>query len=120
MTRDIIERLALYARHEIEVRRIALTMRQVRRYRPPANFAKEKDTRFESYVRQFGTRECWELDALSPTVISDLIRTEIEASLINPKAWAAAKRGEKRGQELLGQIADDWTKVENLFRRKAR
>ena len=33
--------------------------------------------------------ECWELDALSPTVIADLIRTEIEA-MIEPNAWAEA------------------------------
>jgi hypothetical protein len=98
MSRDNEKRLVLYARHEIEVRRIALNMDQVRQYRPPPNFAKEKDTRFKSYVRQFGTTECWELDALSPTVISGLIRTEIEA-LIDPKAWAAAQRSETRGQK---------------------
>jgi hypothetical protein len=46
MTRDITERLELYAQEEIEVRRLALTMEQVRRYRPPPNFAKEDDSRF--------------------------------------------------------------------------
>ena len=34
---------------------------------------------------QFG-EECWELDALSPTVINDLIRTEIEA-MIDTSKW---------------------------------
>ncbi len=34
MTRDIRERLALYARADIEVRRVALTMQQVRQYNP--------------------------------------------------------------------------------------
>ena len=41
MTRDNTERLALYARSEVEVRRIALNIDQVRRYNPPPNFAKE-------------------------------------------------------------------------------
>jgi len=45
MTRDNIERLALYARADIEVRRIALNMDQVRRYNPPPSFVKEGDTR---------------------------------------------------------------------------
>jgi hypothetical protein len=35
MTRDNLERLALYARDGIEVRRIALTIDQVRQYNPP-------------------------------------------------------------------------------------
>jgi hypothetical protein len=46
MTRDITKRLAMYARQEIEVRRIALNIDQVRRYNPPPNFAKETDSRY--------------------------------------------------------------------------
>jgi hypothetical protein len=68
MTRDIHNRLALYAGRVVEVRRIALNLDQVEQYRPPPNFAKEADSRYAGYVRQFGTTECWELDALSPTV----------------------------------------------------
>jgi hypothetical protein len=37
MTRDVITRLELYAKQEIEVRRIALNLDQERRYRPPAS-----------------------------------------------------------------------------------
>jgi hypothetical protein len=116
MTRDIIKRLALYARANVEVRRIALNIKQIRRYRPPPNFVKEGDTRTSGYRERFGTDECWELDALSPAVISGLIRTEIEA-LIDPKAWAAAQRSETRGQKLLGQVAGNW-KVEKLIQQK--
>ena len=94
------ERLAFYTRADIEVRRIALTMDQVREYAPPPNFAKETDTRYDAYVRQFGTTDCWELDALSPTVISNLIRDEI-CSLINEPKWKAALAGEKRNRKLL-------------------
>jgi hypothetical protein len=116
MTRDNEKRIALYARADIEVRRIALTMDQVRHYRPPPNFAKEKDRRFAAYVRQFGTTECWELDALSPTVISDLIRNQIEA-LIDQKLWRKAVASEDRSREMLARVADNWTKVEKMLRR---
>jgi hypothetical protein len=44
---------------------------------PPPNFAKESDSRYGAYVEHFGTTDCWELDALPPTVITDLIRTEV-------------------------------------------
>jgi hypothetical protein len=117
MTRDNIERLRLYARADIEVRRIALNLDQVRRYRPPANFAKEKDTRFKSYIRQFGTTECWELDALSPIVISDLIRREIEG-LIDRRRWKHTIASENRGRKLLTRAAENWPKVEKMLERR--
>jgi hypothetical protein len=119
MTRDVRERLALYARQEVEVRRIALTLEQVRQYNPPPNFAKDSDTRTSGYRDRFGTDECWELDALSPTVISELVRAEIEA-LIDRRRWNAAKTKEGQGRELLAAVAGNWTKVEKLVRKLGR
>src|SRR5262249_19162496 len=117
MTRDNRKRLRLSARAEVEVRRIALTMDQVRRYNPPPSFAKEKDKRFPAYVREFGTRECWELDALSPTVIADLIRTEVEA-LIEPRTWRKAQSSEQRGRKLLDAVAGNWSMVEKSLAKR--
>jgi hypothetical protein len=85
MTRDIRERLALFIGKDIgyslldklEVKRIALTMDQVREHNPPPNFVKESSIT-SAYVEEFGP-ECWELDALEPAFIVDLIRSEIEA-----------------------------------------
>ncbi len=99
MTRDNRDRLAMFARQSIEVRRLALNMDQVERYGPPPNFAKETDTRYAAYVEQFGTTECWELDALAPTVIAELVRAEVEA-LIDRNAWDAAKAEERRNRSL--------------------
>jgi hypothetical protein len=107
MTRDIVKGLALYARADIEVRRIALTLPQVRQYAPPPNFAKETDSRYAAYVTQFGTTDCWELDALSATVIADLIRTEITGLIDRPR-WDAALASEQRNRELLERAADNW------------
>jgi hypothetical protein len=119
MTRDLEERLKLYARHEIEVRRIALTMVQVRRYRPPPNPVKEGDTRTHSYRRQFGTNQCWELDALNPPVIAGLIRSEVVA-LIDAKKWEAAQRKEKRNQKLIERVAANWPEVVQQLKGKRR
>jgi len=115
MTRDNIERLALYARADIEVRRIALY--QVRQYAPPPNFVKETDTRTGGYRDRFGTDQCWELDALSPTVIVDLIRNEVE-SLIDRRKWRAAIAHEERGRRLLAGAAENWAKVEKILERQ--
>jgi len=116
MTRDVCERLAFYTRADIEVRRIALTMEQVRQYAPPPNFARETDTRYVAYVEQFGATDCWELDALSPTVISNLIHDEIR-SLINEPKWKAALASEERNRRLLDRVADNWTKIQKLLKR---
>jgi hypothetical protein len=115
MTRDVRTQLRLYARTEIEVRRIALTMDQVREYDPPPNFAKETDTRYDAYVRQFDTTDCWELDALSPTVISNLIRSEI-TELIDEPQWKSALATEKRNRGLLHRAAENWSNVEKLLK----
>lgn len=103
MTRDVSERLELYAGQEVEVRRVALTMNQVRRHRPPPNFIKEQDANSAKYRRQFGTTQCWELDALAPTVIAGLIRGQLE-KMIDAKKWAAAKRREERHRSELRRL----------------
>ena len=94
MTRDNRDRLAMFAQQGVEVRRLALNIDQVERYRPPPNFAKGTDSRFEAYAAEFG-QECWELDALNPTVIADLIRMEVEG-LIDVETWNSALAQERR------------------------
>jgi hypothetical protein len=108
MHRDNVERLARYAGQEIEVRRIALTLDQAREL--PTNPVKEKDSRTAKYRREFGTSDCWELDALSPTAIADLIRTEIR-DMIDPNAWQSSLHREERYRKLLANVAENWTKV---------
>ncbi len=77
MTRDNHDRLQIFARFGVEVRRLALNMDQVEEYGPPPNPAKQTDARFEGYVAEYGD-ESWELDALEPEVIGELIRTAVE------------------------------------------
>ena len=114
MTRDNRERLALYARQPIEVRRIGLNIGQVERYRPPPNFVKDTDTRTSGYVERFGTEECWELDALPPTVIADLIRAEIEPMIDRP-IRNAAEHQERVHRLELERAADRWSDIEALL-----
>ena len=105
MTRDITEKLERYTREPVEVRRMALNMVQVRRYNPPPNFAKESDSRYAKYAAKYG-KKCWELDALSPAVIADLIRQQL-TKLIDAKAWKRQVAAEKRNKVKLERIAKD-------------
>jgi hypothetical protein len=76
MTRDIQDRLDMFTGGRVKVERIALNMDQVRQYNPPPNPAKLTDSRVGPYIEEFGD-ESWELDALEPRVMTDLIETAV-------------------------------------------
>ena len=88
MTRDNQDRLRLFAGYEGQptVIRLALNMAQIEELNPPANPAKMTDSRFETYAAEFGT-ESWELDALEPAYIVNLIEQGINEHR-DPDAWA--------------------------------
>ncbi|ALG75175.1 hypothetical protein VY88_27115 [Azospirillum thiophilum] len=115
MTRDNGDRLGLFAGDAdmIEIRRLALNMDQVRRYRPPPNPAKEADSRFADYIKRHGDQS-WELDALDPTVIDKLIRDQIDG-LIDGDAWEAAIAREDEYRAQLERTADRWGDVRDFL-----
>ncbi len=73
MTRDNQERLSLFAGTPIMVQRLALNMPQIDELKPPPNPAKVTDSRAAGYIEKYG-ESSWELDALDPQYINDLIR----------------------------------------------
>lgn len=91
MTRDIDERVALFTSGtDFEIKRLALNMNQVEELKPPPNPAKATDARFAEYKRKFGTRS-WELDALPPNYINELLETNI-SRYIDSDEWARRER----------------------------
>lgn len=101
MTRDNSDRLSMFAHalggSLVDVKRIALNHEQVERYNPPPNPAKETDSRADGYIREYG-ESSWELDALDPTVIDQLIEKEIKA-VLDMKKWKKAKAEEDANRE---------------------
>lgn len=110
MTEVSEERVEMYARHQIDFRRIALTLPQVEEFSPPPNFAKETDSRTKWYVERFETEECWELDALSPRTVDKIIRDQVEP-LIDEKAWSATMAKEEEHRAVLAEIISDWDRT---------
>ncbi len=88
MSRDVQERLTMFSRCEVEVRRLALNIEQVERLELPENPAKMSDSRAEEYVARFGYSS-WELDALEPRYLADLVRSAVE-EVRDDEAWAEA------------------------------
>lgn len=108
MTRDIEARLHLYGA-DVEIRRIALTMAQIEEYQPPPNPAKLTDSRAADYCAQYGA-DSWELDALEPTVMADLIRTQTLAER-DEEIWNWTVTREDNRKQIIIDLADRWDEV---------
>lgn len=102
MTRDIIERLAMFAEADIEVQRVALNRDQVDLYKPPPNFAKLTDSRIGGYLKIHG-RQSWELDALEPNVLVNIIRDTI-LSYRDDGLWEEKVAEEEAGRKRLREM----------------
>lgn len=86
----------------IEVRRIALTMDQVNQYSPPPNPAKVTDSRFKAYLLSYGS-ESWELDALDPSALSQLVEDEV-LGFIDQSKWDEMVEREEQEREQIRNL----------------
>lgn len=76
MTRDITERLAIFAEKPVEVIRVALNMDQIEEKNLPPQPAKVSDSRAQDYIDQFGD-ESWELDAIEPNDLMQMVEDAV-------------------------------------------
>ena len=109
MTRDNAQRLMHTFGADISYRRIALTFDQVQEHKPPPNPAKPKDSRYASYVREFG-EECWELDALNPKTLKELIETEVLAYR-DEGLWSKAVERQEHERSKLTFISQNFDRI---------
>lgn len=96
-----------------QVKRIALTMEQIEQYNPPPNFAKMSDSRFQKYEEETGLHESWELDALDPAVMDELIQDEIDAFRDDEK-FAEAEVAQEKDREVLIRVKDHWNAIKSI------
>lgn len=93
----------------IEINRIALNMDQILEYGPPPNPAKLTDSRATAYIDLHGD-ESWELDALDPDVLTDLIGNSIR-SYVDEDVFETAKERQESEREILTATSTHWSKV---------
>lgn len=116
MSRDIQDRLEMFLGGpgcDLGFERIALNMDQIQAYTPPPNPAKTTDSRFATYRETFGD-DSWELDALEPSVIINLIQASVQL-LIDYSAWASALEEEEHAQATLRNVAASWESIEENY-----
>lgn len=117
MTRDIQHRMTTFG-IAADVQRLALSMQQIRAYDPPPNPTKLSDSRSKGYIKAYG-RSSWELDALEPTAIADLIRDAVRA-IRDDAAWQAHCQTEEEGRSLLRLASTDWPHVRRTLHRRVK
>lgn len=83
MTRDVTERLEMFAEQGVEVTRLLLNLDQIDLYQPPPNPVKGTDSRsggYRSMMEEAGydPETCWEMDALDPSVVVELVQAFID------------------------------------------
>jgi len=105
MTRDIQNRLVMFG-SDVQVKRIALSMEQIEEYEPPPNPAKTTDSRYVSYISRYG-EESWELDALDPRVLTELITNQTTEYTDEGKRNSLIEKQEI-DREQIQEIADNW------------
>lgn len=110
MTQDNINRLELYSNliegTDFEFHRIALNWEQIKQYNPPPNFAKETDSRYSTYQAKYGN-ECFELDALDPDILVELIQDKIN-SYKDTNKWLEMQKKEQAEKIQLQHLSDNW------------
>jgi len=107
MSRDIDDRIAMFRRDsDFEFIRIALNMDQVEELNPPPNPAKTTDSRFTQYITRFG-KESWELDAIDPIRLQELIQDTV-LEYRNDEKYSEALDLEEDYVEVLKRVERNW------------
>ncbi len=101
MVRDISARLG-ELRADIELTKIALTREQIDEHQLPPNPAKMSDPRAAKYVDEHGN-ESWEVDALPPAVLNDILTGSLE-ELLDRDRYEAVKEKEEDDKETMRQF----------------
>lgn len=113
MSRDIKDRLSIFEIAPV-FRRLALNIDQIELYNPPPNPTKLTDSRCQGYIRKYG-QECWELDALQPEVIENLIRSSV-TEFCDMELFNKVKSREQKARSLLTKVSQDWQRIENQYK----
>lgn len=121
MTRDIEDRMNMFINgdlkritgedhnFEIPVVRLGLNMDQIEEYNPPPNPVKISDSKAAKYMAQYG-EESWELDALPPQVLHQLIE-DAWREYYDEAAWKSVLRKEAQFRKVLAGMNEHFDRI---------
>lgn len=91
----LIEKLAqkeMDHKQAITFHRVAITLEQIKRLKPPSRPVNIKDSRAKAYIEKYGTR-CWEIESIRPRTLFRLIETGLR-KVVPPEYLAEAEERE--------------------------
>jgi hypothetical protein len=106
---DLPTRFAKYNGDHIQLKRIALTIKQATRLPSFPASDKKQDRRYKWFVKNYGKR-CWELDAMDPNDLRVCVERAIK-KLIEPVAWQRCELINQAEQESLRTVIAGWGRV---------
>jgi hypothetical protein len=109
---DLPARIKEYGGDHIELRRIALTADQTPALTSFSVESKTRDTRYKWFKENYGD-QCWELDAMDPRQLRDLVEAEISA-LIDRTLWEQQEALEERERKSVEAVLRWWGDIESL------
>lgn len=121
MSRDLNSRLDGYSGTNnggLVVKRIALSIEQVRELALPPNPTKKADSRAREYTAKYGD-QCWELDAVPPDMlaqwVSDAVKREIDWN-----AWKETQESLKGEREMIKRALERSSREMDNLREKMK
>ena len=87
----------------IKVHRIALTMEQIKRLKPPSIPVNRKDSRAPAYIAKFGNR-CWQVEALRPRTLYRIVEQELKKHV--PQEYLAEAETLERVAEMARPVTE--------------
>ena len=88
---------------KIKVKRIALTMEQIKRLKPPSNPVNMKDSRAKDYKAKYGDR-CWEIESVRPRTLHRLIEQQLKMNL--PRQYLAEAMTREKARKTTRKITN--------------
>ena len=91
--------------HSLAIRfvRLAITMEQIKRLRPPSRPVNLKDSRAKDYIEKYGDR-CWEVEAIRPRTLYRLIKKGLEENV--PPEFLADAEARERAARLARPVTE--------------
>jgi hypothetical protein len=117
MPRNLVDYLDMLVGQKVDVRHIALTLDQITAGygdgKPlPPDPVKDKDPRSKKYIEHLAERGlepgAWEMDALPPKTLHELIVNEIE-SCRDEHLWKVIEDTEREEKQAIQEVAERWT-----------
>jgi hypothetical protein len=83
--------------------RLALTIQQIKRFKPPSRPVNLKDSRAKEYIEKYGDR-CWEVEAIRPRTLYRLIETGLKEAV--PPEYLAETEARERAARLARPVTE--------------